>query len=774
MVGLGGSGFRVALHLRARLQEGQYDAENLRMLVVALPGQDQLEDGHLFREGEYACVGGAGDPSGQEWISELGLSPLTAAPPGMTRPLGRLAFLRNYHSEVEPKLRSALEDTASSGLPGCPLRVFLVGSSGGPSGGALVPDMAEAVRHLAPHGTVILETILFLPSVYGDDLRDDFLKLEALKSNTYATLLELEHLMANPVRPGGNSLIDRCHLLGMNNEVLDRLPTSDDMMAMVAESLLMDSLHPTDDWWSQRRHEDDRWQDMQPLQGHGRVFSSFGVTTLVCSEFSLQTYASLRMIDELLQVRLLPGVRDEQKLQSSATSFLWRSDLEEQRLRNDCVRAVNTCLERAPESDFSEQDFEKAPPGQFPRVFESLETSEAEHLTSHVAEDLRERYEHWLLETRTLVHFETLTVFRGHGCPSARHWCHDILTRLAGTARHLDDEVTQLRENERRYAKRMQRCRDLADETLRNVFMLGRRERLMAIAREYVREIRAHYQNAIELMVRDHAIVMLEALYADLEHLVHRLGIIQTQLEIALHEVEGLLQQLASANGSGRMGGFEINVLGLEQMEAWYQARCRDHIEALLVRLLESHERELPLDQFEGRQLLLEFMLPQARAYLPAQAMPERVLDLMARTALPPDAVRFLQDADVPMGPQGGCAAWLLLAVTSCRPFWVYNRESLGHEAHPFESYYLAARDLADPRLRDFTDRAHGMAVLASRDARKISFRAESHGLPAFVLGQIHDWKLAYDQAVREKRRPLHLCRAWSHLSDLMPLEHKE
>lgn len=220
-LGAGGSAGRVMWRLRKRLADRFQTLEavpSLRMLLIDTDvkgsmqllhrqagfGPDEVLTVPLRRPQEYRAV------SRQllEWISRRWLYniPRSLRTEGL-RPLGRLALIDHAEAVVD-RVKAAIEAATSEGaveqsrkttgldFQSGPMRVVVIASIAGGTGGGMVADLAYLARHL------LQEAGVAHPDIFGllthSTPRDPRIS-ELAAVNAYATLTELNHYG----RPGG-------------------------------------------------------------------------------------------------------------------------------------------------------------------------------------------------------------------------------------------------------------------------------------------------------------------------------------------------------------------------------------------------------------------------------------------------------------------------------------------------------------------------------------------------------------------------------------------
>ncbi len=300
VLGIGGTAADVFRNLRKRIlrDEESFSQQNLEFLLLDTDGADiesacgdRCVDSLEFRETLHLPLRPSAEYREQsadhlQWLSRRWLYniPRSLQTEGR-RPLGRLAFA-DHATRASKRIREALlsvadkvklAETGSDVTPG-DLRVFVVASTGGGTGGGIVPDIGYLVRQIMSELNLESNGVCALLT-HGTSSNPDQQDLSI--ANTYACLSELNHHAVNgyPGDPSCNLTSSDCppfdhtYLVHLGDELeTDSYATA---VADVAEYLYLNAASPAGRFFDASRSgnvsPDSACQDQMPLRTFGLI-----------------------------------------------------------------------------------------------------------------------------------------------------------------------------------------------------------------------------------------------------------------------------------------------------------------------------------------------------------------------------------------------------------------------------------------------------------------------------------------------------------------------
>ena len=300
VLGIGGTAADVLRGLRKRTlrDEKSFSQENLEFLLLDTDEAtiesacgDRCENSLEFRETLHLPLRPSAEYREQsadhlQWLSRRWLYniPRSLQTEGR-RPLGRLAFA-DHATRVTKHIRNALvavadriklsqttNDVASEGL-----RVFVVASTGGGTGGGIVPDIGYLVRQIMEELSLSSGGVCAILT-HGTNSNPDQQDLSL--ANTYACLNELNHHAANgypgdpscKLRSADGPPFDHTYLAHLGNDLDTGSYTN--AVADVAEYLYLSAASPAGRFFAAARKSDNSSnvssQGSVPLRTFGLV-----------------------------------------------------------------------------------------------------------------------------------------------------------------------------------------------------------------------------------------------------------------------------------------------------------------------------------------------------------------------------------------------------------------------------------------------------------------------------------------------------------------------
>jgi hypothetical protein len=363
IVGIGGSGLKVALKLKKLLRR-HFQGEQLEIfqfVVFDTAAQEVPEGQEPLDAGEFVHLG-AFDAA--DMIRYLDENPHIARwwPGAPTRPyrpsfsgtgahrvraVGRLV-LYNYMSSViiprlEAKIDRAIEVNAQHGMGATSVKFYVVSSLAGGTGSGMVLDLAYVARMLG---------LRRQPTAYvtGVLVTDDAFRAKAqtantsaeFSANTYAALREINHfsitrtfreryddLVSTEELPDGSFRpFDIAYLLGLHNTEGQALDSFESLTDMIAAEMMLEIASPLQDRTTNVL--DNVRANDRAIAGQPAAYSSFALSSLVYPLPGIASWCALTGHAEFSRKVFLDPERTADDVAADVLAFTQKAGVEEE------------------------------------------------------------------------------------------------------------------------------------------------------------------------------------------------------------------------------------------------------------------------------------------------------------------------------------------------------------------------------------------------------------------------------------------------------------
>lgn len=285
---------------------------------------------------------------------------------GQMRPVGRLSLFRMYNDRNSgpafiDKLRLATElilqidniaatermshDGMKYVVERSGVRVIFIFSTCGGTGSSMTFDLAYLCRHLLRESTPTLVSIGLLPSVIDKAIRNGTpVQRERIRANTYAWFKECNYLFENPhwrvAYPEGAPLnvqappFDMNFVVELGNQAGNRLRSDDEIYSMVASAIFLDT--GSSIGGAIRGFNANVSVLAEEFQSRRRAFSSLAAASLVYPAEKIMSYCGARLGQSMIRdVCLLQP--DRKQVSDAASALLGRLRLKDDQLIDDLL-----------------------------------------------------------------------------------------------------------------------------------------------------------------------------------------------------------------------------------------------------------------------------------------------------------------------------------------------------------------------------------------------------------------------------------------------------
>jgi len=645
-------------------------------------------------------------------------------------------------------------------------RVVIVFSTCGGAGSAMAFDVAYLCRHLLQGSNPTIIGIALLPPVLDKAIKNESQpQREKIRANTYAWFKESGHLLENPYwhveYPEGAPVtiqappFDLHFVVDLGNQAGDRLNSADDIYTMVAQAIFLDtgsSIAGTSRGFNANVNTGVL---LEEFQGKQRAYSSLAAAFLVYPMEKILNYCGARLSQAMINQGLLARP-DPNQVAEAASTLLGRL-----RLRDARVLEGLLADRRVPNLN--------APAIRKAQAVETIRSL----LTAQEARDAQERQrqterisataESLLATSQTALKAEVTALAIKRGLPFAQAVL-DLLTAepetdepvqestlslLGFRARLAQQGISEadLTQAEKEYRAARERLRALEGgfwQGMRKKVRKGSWKRDLDRARnDCLRWMAEVNQRALQLAAQREAANLYDQL-ADLSRDLK--GSLSRVVQILKRTVEDL-EQVAKENLKPATPQKGIYELTLEAVDADYiQAYYRKHVASVNPAVAyQTFAQELRVRELADLEAWTEAEL--------ARLLREHARGYFAEDLENTSLLEALAEYHGDQAPQVIEAQFDRL-VKYCSPFWQYNPDSGigGHEGKSIIGVEDEYSELIPPKYRNSVQ----YEIKSTGFKHRIDAVRIQHGLPAFLLRGMQDYKAYYD----EKRKgidPLHI-----------------
>ncbi len=770
MVGLGGTGQKVLVQLKARFVRNYGDvppaieflsfdtdqaAEKVQVdgMVVQLTEHTELiniggiETASIIRNLDSHPAIGA-------WITEdKERIPTRAVVMGaqQVRPLGRLSFF--WHVEdVAKRLASSVSRLTDLrlGSERRGINVFIVSSVCGGTGSGAVVDVAYLVRHVIERSGLrssfcYVNGILALPSVFPN------VPKLGIESNAYACLAELNYFMESgewycdygnprvtPVEFSGQRPFNICYLVDARNENGQGLAGLEEIAPMIAEALYLQISSQVGD------RNMSAFDNVRVLAGRtlhreeGKyeptAYSSLGTASLVFPAAKIIDLCAHRLGQELIQRDLLRAGPPPVRVEAAVNGFLQAHQLEIEALLQQIARdaknnVMRVVLEPRALDRFKEADLFGATRAYVTRAESMVDDEYAQALQLN-RKALTEQ-----LGAALVAEADRLADDPTCGLTGAIAFLDRLDAALAKARLELDQSRAEMDARRDRAMAQTHQTQEAFAASFR-AMPLGRGGKIREARNRHVAMWQNYLVARFEGQKRDEAIALLaglsqgiQAKRAAMQGTLDRLQLIGAQFEAFVERYGGdrsrtdfvLAQDITTAADIERYYSEHYARLGLAPSAALLDSQGPLHgwadltQEQLADRIL-SYTRTV----FEDiNDISVEQVILEKKDQVPPS---KRLEDLIGRSV----------------------------------PFWMFRREGvLGQD---WEGESIVVVGVADEERSIYKGALQqGQTLTSTFDPHEITVLQTKHGVPFFALTQYRDFRQAHDHVLRTALKPLYV-----------------
>ena len=661
------------------------------------------------------------------------------------------------------------------------VRVVTINTICGGTGSGITWDVAYIVRNLLKGRNPTFIHVGVLPPVVDTALKNEIqVQREKIRANAYAWLKEHEYLLDHPhwrqAYPEGAPLniqappFNLRFLVDIANQAGDRLNSADDVYRMIALALFLDT--GSSIAGAIRGFTANTGVLLEEFHGRRRAYSSLAAASLVYPVEKISAYCGARLGAEMVQQGLL-GQPDDQEVSQATAALLNRLELRDTVLLDILLKDRHIANTNAPAIRKSE-DVEKI--RGLLRSQEQSNERDRRHLESKITKEGKVLSE----KLKISLDKELADLAQIRGFPFARAVVGQLLmlpavdgfvpedtNSLLGLRQRLQQlgvNEADLQAEEEKYSQARDKLR-----SLEGGFLKGMRKKVRSKA--WTQDLNRYRNDALQAMDEANRISLqlaaqrtADALYTQLIELVQMVKDDLAQAELtALRAIDDLKEnaQERLQPATSRDGVFEmvIEAVDAEYIQAYYERSSRNLSPVDIYRsFVATHpvHKVADLKQLREKELARQLQEHAAGVFRS---------DLEQTSLLEALAEHYGERA------QEKIEALLDRLVRYTHPFWQYDPDSgiNGQEGRSI----MGVEDEYSPLIPPLYRNNIQYELKSTGFRHRIDVARVQHGLPAFLLRGMDDYKVYYDQK-RQGIDPLHVLPEAADFREVIPDERQE
>jgi len=721
---------------------------------------------------------------------------------GQMRPVGRLALFRMFNDRNDgpafiDKLLQAIEaiqqiehteatERMSSEkmrfiVERRSVRVVIFFSTCGGTGSSMAFDLAYLCRHFLRDTNPTIMSVAILPSIMDKAIKNETpIQRERIRANTYAWFKECNYLIENPhwhvAYPEGAPIsieampFDMTFVVELGNQAGNSLNSADDIYNMVASAVFLDT--GSSIGGAIRGFNANVSVLLEEFKGKRRAFSSLAAASLIYPAQKVLGYCDARLGQAMIQQACL-AQPDKKEVEEAASALLGRLGLRDAQLLESLlaghqmanlnvpairkagdVEEIRRLLALQEESNAKERDYLK---GKMNDVTDDLLAQAQQALQAEAAALAFERGARFVQAVLDQLTAEV----------SSHEQIAEATCSLPGMKVRISQQgITEasLSQAEEAYQKARERLRGMAGNTLRaaqrTLLKKHWQEELNRARNDCLTWLAEIDRRTLQLHAQRQAANLYDQIGEQARRYKSTLaGVLQT-LERAVGKLEERAAEFLKPSTEEK-GIFELTV---EAVDAGYiQDYYQRHASRLNpVATYRSFAQQASVDTLDklagwGESEWADQMQQHADAFFAEDVENTSLLKALAdyHGQKAPRLIEEKMDS----------------LVRYCHPFWQFDANSgiQGQEGKSIIGVEDEHSDLIPPKYRQDPQ----YEVKSTGFKHRIDFARVQHGLPAFLLRDMADYKTYYE-AKRKGLDPLHTFPEAFRAEEVFPEEKEE
>ncbi|MBX3038614.1 MAG: hypothetical protein KF758_17010 [Anaerolineales bacterium] len=718
---------------------------------------------------------------------------------GQMRPIGRLSLFRMFNDRNAgpafiDKLRQACEsiqqienidatermttDKMQFVVERGSARVVIIFSTCGGTGSSMSFDLAYLCRHLLREANPTVVSIALLPSIMDKAIKNETpTQRERIRANTYAWFKENEYLVENPnwnvAYPEGAPLsiqappFDMNFILEIGNQAGNRLNSEEDIFNMIASAVFLDT--GSSIGGAIRGFNANVSVLLEEFQGRRRAYSSLAAASLVFPVEKILGYSSARLGQLIVREACLVK-SDEREVDETASALLGRMRIRDEQILQDLLNGFQVGTLNIPAIRKSDNVEEIR---RLLALQEEVNTKDREYIKVKITEKANEVLKRSQREMTQEIFVSVLSFGVQFAQDVLRQMLADVsvlenvpesCTSLHGFKARLSQQGTNeahLIQSEQNYFKAREHLRSMSGDTVRSAqktfFKKSWLEGVNRARNDCLTWMSEVNQSTLQLHAQRQAAIF----YEQLSDHVRKLKSILSTIHQSLGRVNNRLDEIASdclkpSSADHNIYELTVEAVGTDYIKSFYQTRVA------------------VLDPIAMYSSFGKIANPETLDHLASWSEGEWSDRLIAHAK-----TYFSQDVENTTLLQAISTHFGTLApqkieeqfnrlVRYCHPFWQFDANSgiQGQEGKSIIGVEDQHSELIPQKYRDDPQ----YEVKSTGFKHRIDFARVQHGLPAFLLRDMQDYK-AYYELKRKGLDPMHIFPEAFRAGEVLPEE---
>ncbi|MBT3322850.1 MAG: hypothetical protein HN392_11260 [Anaerolineae bacterium] len=721
---------------------------------------------------------------------------------GQMRPVGRLSLFRMFNDRTTgpafiDKLRQATESIQQIEhidatermstekhhfvVERGSVRVVMFFSTCGGTGSSMTFDIAYLCRHFLRDLNPSIMSVAILPSIIDKAIKNETpTQRERIRANTYAWFRESNHLLEKPywqvTYPEGAPVnvqappFDMTFVLELGNQAGNRLNSDEDIFNMIASAIFLDT--GSSIGGAMRGFNANVSVLLEEFRGRQRAYSSLAAASLIYPAEKILNYCSARLGANVIRNACLRSP-DPREVEDTAIAILARMRLQDDQILEDLLADAKFSGLNIPAIRKAENIEEIR---RLLALQEETDSKEREYIKTKITERVEldlERFQDKFQDEATRLILDKNAQFaqavlvkiaggKSSGTRGAdREYILSQLSRkITQQGIHEMELATALSE----YQRSQQRLRRMSGDAIRTVQRLLLKktwlEGLNRARNDCLSWVDTRNQRDLQLHAQRQAIHLYSQLGEYLRSLSASLAGLLQILERAGEKLDArAIENLKPLNAEEGIYELTIEAVDTGYIRHFYEKRMGS---LNPVTVYHSFSKEQEVDSWKnllswGERKWADGIQENARGYFYDDVENTSLLEALTEYYGKGAAAKIEKELD--------------RLVRYCHPFWQFDTNSgiQGQEGKSIIGVEDERSDLIPAKYHEDTQ----YEIKSTGFLHRIDFARVQHGLPAFLLRNMGDYKAFYE----EKRKgidPLHVFPEAFSSSDVMPEEKQE
>jgi len=716
--------------------------------------------------------------------------------PKQMRLVGRLALFRKFNDQSKgPSLINKLEaatdalftienkkqtesksdDSVSYTVEdGC--RVYLVFSPCGGTGSSMSFDIAYLCRHLLSGKSPTIISVNIMPRVIDKLLKKETqAQRDKIRANAYAWFKEDQYLSQNPywrVEYPGEVLVEQDappfdfrFIIDIENQAGHRLDSADDVFNMVAQSIFMDTGSSISG--DMRGFTQNVTVLGDSFENSMRIYSSLASATLLYPKDRLLDYCASKLSVALIKQGLM-GEPNINEVEASASAILSQLKLRDAELINSLMVQVRARMAQEPAIKKAESvaaalsliDAQKAQNQTALRVEKEKMNKRAEDKLERIKREFDQEFTKLACLKGFNFSLKVMDTFLEESPAGVVdqnvNSLNGLISRITQLGASEDDLVSE-NSSFKQDKEALKKMDDGVEDVLeRKISPKGWKKKFVLYKTECLNDMRNNNDLEMQINAQQQGISIYDQLVAHTSEMKARISKILNATSIIADDFKSHMEFLLE-NPETQAHTFEF----MQEIEVDYQSYYNQNIES--IDPVSIFSAMIPAQAQENISTLETWVSRDLYDTVKEYAAGFFYNNLQKISLL--DAIKNAAEKDN-KEPETLVGEYLDDMLKYCHPFWQWDQNRGLHDLEGHST--LGVEFENSPYIPENYKNAELYALKSTLRPDRIDVLRVWHGLPAFLIHGMNEYKQKYDKRIKAKD-PLHILPEMEFAPDLMP-----